>query len=144
MKKVLFEVNSLNDLPMAASRILDFAAKDKIFAFYGSMGAGKTTLINEICNQLGVEGETSSPTFSIVNEYTDKNGETIYHFDFYRIKKLEEVYDIGFEEYIYSDSMIFMEWPELIEPLMPEEYIAVRINEKPNQSREIELEIIVK
>jgi tRNA threonylcarbamoyladenosine biosynthesis protein TsaE len=105
------------------------------------MGAGKTTLIKVICEELGVIDETSSPTFSIVNEYLTEDDESIYHFDFYRLNKLEEAYDIGFEEYIYSDNYCLMEWAELVTSLLPEEYVSVKIDENEKGTRIIELEI---
>ena len=98
-----------------------------VVAFYGPMGAGKTTLIKNLCHRMGVTDEVNSPTFAIVNEYVTLEGESVYHFDFYRIKKLEEVYDIGYENYFYSGNLCLLEWPELIDPLMPEEYIRVDI-----------------
>lgn len=109
-----------------------------VFAFYGSMGAGKTTFIKAICKELGVDDVITSPTFAIVNEYTGKDT-TIYHFDFYRIKRMEEVYDMGYEDYIYSDAICFMEWPELIEPLLPEDVVKVNITEQPDGTREVEI-----
>lgn len=109
-----------------------------VFAFYGSMGAGKTTFIKAICKELGVDDVITSPTFAIVNEYTGKDT-TIYHFDFYRIKRMEEVYDMGYEDYIYSDAICFMEWPELIEPLLPEDVVKVNITEQPDGTRVVEI-----
>ena len=103
---------------------------EHVFAFYGSMGAGKTTFIKAICEELGVGDVVTSPTFAIVNEYQTANGGTIYHFDFYRIKKLEEVYDMGYEDYFYNDALCFIEWPEMMEELLPDN--AVRINIKEN------------
>ncbi|PLX07644.1 MAG: tRNA (adenosine(37)-N6)-threonylcarbamoyltransferase complex ATPase subunit type 1 TsaE [Marinilabiliales bacterium] len=140
MNKLSIKVNNLNELPDAAAKILDFAGDYKVFAFEGKMGAGKTTLISTICRVLNVIDEASSPTFSIVNEYITETNESIFHFDFYRIKKIEEVYDIGFEEYIYSDSYCFMEWPELISDLLPEKYISVRISENDEGERIIEVD----
>ena len=130
-----------NDIQNVAKIILE-NSHSKFFAFYAPMGAGKTTLIKEICSKLNIEGDTNSPTFSIVNEYVSPDGESIYHFDFYRIRKIEEVFDIGFEEYLYSGSKIFMEWPELIDPILPSKYISVRINEEEDQSRTVKLEKI--
>ena len=106
-----------------------------VFAFYGKMGAGKTTFVKALCTELGVEDVITSPTFAIVNEYTDGKGEPIYHFDFYRIKKLEEVYDMGYEDYFYSGAPCFIEWPELIEELLPEDTVRVTIEEQPDHSR---------
>jgi len=129
MNKLSIKVNSIDELPDAAKKILDFAGDYKVFAFEGKMGAGKTTLISAICSVLNVIDEASSPTFSIVNEYLTESNESIFHFDFYRIKKIEEVFDIGFEEYIYSDSYCFMEWPDLISDLLPEKYVSLKISE---------------
>nr|WP_294874384.1 tRNA (adenosine(37)-N6)-threonylcarbamoyltransferase complex ATPase subunit type 1 TsaE [uncultured Pedobacter sp.] len=119
-------VNSLSDLDQAAIALLDFAGTEKIFVFEGDMGAGKTTFIKVIAKALGVKELVSSPTFSIVNEYEGK-GNTFYHFDFYRIKNLQEAYDIGYEEYFFSGNTCFIEWPEKVEELLPEHYIKVEI-----------------
>ena len=108
-----------------------------MFAFYGEMGAGKTTFIKAICEELGVEDVITSPTFAIVNEYSLADGDCIYHFDFYRIKKLEEVYDMGFEDYFYSGALCFIEWPELIEEVLPEDAVKVNITENADGSRTI-------
>lgn len=119
-------VNSLSDLDQAAISLLDFAGTEKIFVFEGDMGAGKTTFIKALTKALGVKELVSSPTFSIVNEYEGK-GKTFYHFDFYRIKNLQEAYDIGYEEYFFSGNTCFIEWPEKVEELLPENYIKVEI-----------------
>lgn len=107
------------------------------FAFYAPMGAGKTTFIKAICEELGVEDVITSPTFAIVNEYTDGEGAPVYHFDFYRIKKMEEVYDMGADDYFYSGDLCFMEWPELIEEALPEDVVKVTITPQPDGSREV-------
>ena len=137
MKEETIIVNGLEDYPEAAVRFTGFLDKGNIFAFYGKMGSGKTTFIKSICEELGVEDSINSPTFAIVNEYEGKEKRTIYHFDFYRIKSVEEVYNMGYEEYIYSNAICFMEWPELIEELLPEECIKVYINENADGSRTI-------
>lgn len=137
MKEETIIVNRLEEYPEAARRFTGFLDKGNIFAFYGKMGSGKTTFIKSICEELGVEDSINSPTFAIVNEYEDKEKRTIYHFDFYRIKSVEEVYNMGYEEYIYSDAICFMEWPELIEELLPEGCIKVYINENTDGSRTI-------
>ena len=137
MKEETIIVNGLEDYPEAAVRFTGFLDKGNIFAFYGKMGSGKTTFIKSICEELGVEDSINSPTFAIVNEYEDKEKRTIYHFDFYRIKSVEELYNMGYEEYIYSNAICFMEWPELIEELLPEECIKVYINENADGSRTI-------
>jgi len=111
---------------------------DTVFAFYGKMGAGKTTFIKALCKELGVEDEVNSPTFAIVNEYRSATtAELIYHFDFYRIKKLEEVYDLGYEDYFYSGALCFIEWPELIDDLLPSDAKKVTITENSDGSRTI-------
>lgn len=107
------------------------------FAFYAPMGAGKTTFIKAICEELGVADVITSPTFAIVNEYTDGEGAPVYHFDFYRIKKMEEVYDMGADDYFYSGNLCFMEWPELIEDALPEDVVKVTITPQPDGSREV-------
>src|SRR5574344_1318416 len=113
---------------------------DTVFAFYGKMGAGKTTFIKAICEALGVTDVITSPTFAIVNEYrSEEDNELIYHFDFYRIKKLEEVYDMGYEDYFDSGAPCFIEWPELIENLLPEDAIKVTISEQENGRRTVSL-----
>ncbi|MBB6499549.1 tRNA (adenosine(37)-N6)-threonylcarbamoyltransferase complex ATPase subunit type 1 TsaE [Pedobacter cryoconitis] len=120
------EINHLDELGNAAEALLGFAGNDKIFAFEGEMGAGKTTFIKVLCEKLGVRDVVSSPTFSIVNEYAAAN-QVIYHFDFYRIKNLQEVFDIGYEEYFYSGNICLIEWPERIRELLPENYTEVEI-----------------
>jgi len=131
------KINHINDINEVARQFVDQMGDHKIFAFYGKMGAGKTTFIKAMCEELGVTDVINSPTFAIVNEYMDGKGESIYHFDFYRIKRVEEVYDIGFDEYIYSGNLCLMEWPELIEQLLPEETVRVDIMENPDGTRVI-------
>ena len=111
----------------AAGKLLEIYPAARVFAFYGNMGAGKTTFIKAICRVLGVTDIVQSPSFSIVNEYKTLSGDSIFHFDFYRVKKLEEVYDLGYEEYLYSGSYCFIEWPEPMEALLPESVVSVRI-----------------
>ncbi len=123
------------EMQRVASEILTAFPHLRIFALYGKMGAGKTTLIQSFCKVMGVEEVVSSPTFSLVNEYTTKQGETIFHFDFYRIEKIEEVYDIGYEEYVYSGNYCFMEWPEKITELLPDSYVYISIEENENRER---------
>jgi len=127
---------TLSDLIPAAEQLLSFYPDSRVFAFYGAMGAGKTTFIKVICRQLGAKDIIQSPSFTIINEYITPAGDSLYHFDFYRIKKLEEVYDIGYEDYLTSGSYCFMEWPELIEELLPED--VVRINIFGEEERTIE------
>ena len=121
-------IHSLEDIKRAASEFVALIGNRRIFAFYGNMGAGKTTFIKAICEELGVTDAVSSPTFAIVNEYASTMG-SIYHFDFYRIKRSSEVLDLGFEDYAYSGNLCLMEWPELIEEFLPEETIDVHIEE---------------
>lgn len=121
-------IHSLEDIKRAASEFVALIGERRIFAFYGHMGAGKTTFIKAICEELGVTDAVSSPTFAIVNEYASTMG-SIYHFDFYRIKRSSEVLDLGFEDYAYSGNLCLMEWPELIEEFLPEETVDVHIEE---------------
>jgi tRNA threonylcarbamoyladenosine biosynthesis protein TsaE len=122
-------------LPAAAKKLLNYTGKNKIIAFYGSMGAGKTTIIKAICKVLGVIDIVSSPTFTLVNEYRTSKGESVFHIDFYRINKLEEVFDFGIDEYLSGYSYCFMEWPELAEEILPPETVKVRITVDNNQQR---------
>jgi len=131
------KINDLEHIREAARQFIDAMGTEHVFAFYGSMGAGKTTFIKAICEELGVDDVVTSPTFAIVNEYVTSTGGTIYHFDFYRIKKLEEVYDMGFEDYFYSGALCFIEWPELIEEVLPEDAVKVNITENADGSRTI-------
>lgn len=126
MESISIEVNGLAELDEAAKKILKYAQDEHFFIFEGEMGAGKTTLIKALAKALGVNELVSSPTFSIVNEY-DANGSIIYHFDFYRIKNLQEAYDIGYEEYFYSQNICFIEWPGKIESLLPTHYLKIEI-----------------
>lgn len=128
-------INSLDTIHEAAKEFIKGMGDGKVFAFYGKMGAGKTTFIKALCEVLGVKDVITSPTFAIINEYTDGNDNPIYHFDFYRIKKLEEVYDMGYEDYFYSGNLCLLEWPELVEDVLPENVIKVMIEEQPDGSR---------
>jgi tRNA threonylcarbamoyladenosine biosynthesis protein TsaE len=125
--------NNVEELPNVAKEILTTYADKKVFGFKGNMGVGKTTLIKAICAYLKVKDIVNSPTFSIVNEYFTTEDNSIYHFDFYRIKKIEEVMDIGYEEYLYSGNYCFLEWPEIIEELLPENIVYVSIEENQNK-----------
>ena len=132
------KINSLADMPAAAQAFIEAMDQNTVFAFYGKMGAGKTTFIKAVCEALGVTDVVNSPTFSIVNEYRSHNtGELIYHIDFYRIKKLDEVYDMGYEDYFYSGAVCFIEWPELIEEVLPGDAVKVTIEEQEDGSRVI-------
>lgn len=130
------KITSLDHIHEAAKQFIAAMGDNTIFAFYGKMGAGKTTFIKAVCEELGVTDVINSPTFAIVNEYrSDETGELIYHFDFYRIKKLEEVYDMGYEDYFYSGALCFIEWPELIEELLPGDAVSVTIEETEDGNR---------
>ncbi len=131
-------IPSLDGLQAAAREFVNNMGDHTVFAFYGKMGAGKTTFIKAICRELGITDVVNSPTFSIVNEYrADETGELVYHFDFYRIKKLEEVYDMGYEDYFYSGAVCLIEWPELIEELLPGDAVKVSIEELPDGQRRL-------
>ncbi len=145
---------SPSHLADAAREFIAAIGDRRVFAFYGSMGAGKTTFIKAICEELGVKDQVTSPTFAIVNEYSIDhsdaqpmvngqclmfNGQKVYHFDFYRIKRLEEAYDMGCEEYFYSGNLCFIEWPELIEDLLPEDTVRVTITQQPDGHRTVAL-----
>lgn len=134
-------IPGLQNLPAAAKEFLRQTAGETIIAFYAPMGAGKTTFTTAICRELGVENDAiSSPTFSIVNEYKAGNGDSIFHFDFYRIDKLEEAFDIGFFDYTDSGCLCLIEWPENIEEILPEETLKVRITVEPDGSRTLSWE----
>ena len=140
------KIKSIETIRESAREFIENIGEHKVFAFYGKMGAGKTTFVKAICEELGVEDVITSPTFAIVNEYEVRGAEAnsslftlhsslIYHFDFYRIKKLEEVYDMGYEDYFYSGALCFIEWPELIEPLLPDDAVRVEIEELADGTR---------
>jgi len=129
-------INSLGNIQEAARTFIQQIGQSRVLAFYGKMGAGKTTFIKAVCEELGVKDVITSPTFAIINEYESEEG-PIYHFDFYRIKKLEEVYDMGYEDYFYSGALCFIEWPELIEELLPEDALKIAITEKEDGTRAI-------
>ena len=134
-------IDSMDGIREAARQFVGNMGDASVFAFYGGMGAGKTTFIKAICEELGVEDVITSPTFAIVNEYrANETGELIYHFDFYRIKKIEEVYDMGYEDYFYSGALCFIEWPELIEELLPDDAVRVRIEEIEGGKRKVKRE----
>ena len=127
MKDKTFKIGSVEALSEVSDYLISLREEADVIAFYGSMGVGKTTLIKNLCHRMGVTDEVNSPTFAIVNEYVTEEGESVYHFDFYRIKKLEEAYDIGYENYFYSGNLCLIEWPEMIESLLPEKHIRVEI-----------------
>lgn len=138
-------INTLKDIPGAAVFLIEkitelnekSTTKNQIncVAVYGKMGVGKTTLIKEVCRQLGVCGVVNSPSFAIINEYHTSTDDTIYHFDFYRINQAEEVFDLGYEDYFYGNNLCFIEWPEKISDLLPEEHVKIQIKEKTDNTR---------
>ncbi len=130
-----FIINGISELPSLAKQLISSYPDNRIFAFYAPMGAGKTTFIKTLCAELGVKDTISSPTFSIVNEYRAENGKKIFHFDFYRIKSDSEAYDMGYEDYFYSDAYCLIEWPEKIVELLPENYVKVSITIGNNEQR---------
>lgn len=137
------KITSLDNIREAAKQFIAAMEDNTVFAFYGKMGAGKTTFIKAVCEELGVTDVINSPTFAIVNEYrSDETGELIYHFDFYRIKKLDEVYDMGYEDYFYSGALCFIEWPELVEEVLPGDAVKVTIEEIEDGTRSVRLESI--
>lgn len=132
------QISSLSALGDSVKLLLKTFPEERVFAFYGAMGAGKTTFIKALCHELGSADYVTSPTFALINEYSTSNGSVIYHFDFYRIKKIEEAYDLGYEDYIYSGNYCFIEWPEMIESLLPEGIVEVRIREAEKGIRLVE------
>ena len=135
----MFQTQStdISNLQESARLLLNNFPDERVFAFYGSMGAGKTTFIKAICHELGSDDNVTSPSFALINEYTTDKSLLIYHFDFYRIKKVDEAFDLGYEDYIYSGNYCFIEWPEMIEQLLPEGIVEVRINELGNGARQV-------
>ncbi|NLB25144.1 MAG: tRNA (adenosine(37)-N6)-threonylcarbamoyltransferase complex ATPase subunit type 1 TsaE [Bacteroidales bacterium] len=138
----LIKVEKLKDLEQAAKKLIDYFSDQKIFAFYGKMGVGKTAFIQAICRYLGSADNITSPTFALINEYFDANHQPIYHMDFYRIKNLEEVFDLGYEDYFYSGNYCLIEWPEKIEPLLPGRFVEVRIELGAEGERYISFQIL--
>ena len=122
------KINNIEELPQAAHDFIANMGDNTVFAFYGEMGAGKTTFIKAVCDVLGVEDEVNSPTFAIVNEYRSATAELIYHFDCMRIKEIEEALDFGFEDYMECGALCFIEWPEKVEELLPGDVVKVQIN----------------
>ena len=134
-------INNLEDISRAAQEFLPLLKEHPVVAFYGGLGAGKTTFIKALCDQLQVTDSVTSPSLAIVNEYHSAlTGRPVYHFDFYRIKKLEEVYDIGYDDYVYSGYPCLIEWPEMVETLLPDDCLHVRIEVKPDESRELHIQ----
>lgn len=136
MRMVIKNKSHLHD---AAARLLKNTSPARIYAFYGAMGSGKTTIIKAICESLGAVDIVSSPTFTLVNEYKTASGDSLYHIDFYRIKKTEEAFDFGIEEYLTGKSYCFMEWPELIDDILPEQTVKIRISVGSNEERILDL-----
>ena len=130
------KIQNIDTIRESAREFIQNIGEHKVFAFYGKMGARKTTFVKAICEELGVEDVITSPTFAIVNEY-EAHDQSIFHFDFYRIKRLEEVYDMGYEDYFYSGALCFIEWPELIEDLLPEDAVKVTITENTDGTRTV-------
>ncbi|MBR2424381.1 MAG: tRNA (adenosine(37)-N6)-threonylcarbamoyltransferase complex ATPase subunit type 1 TsaE [Tidjanibacter sp.] len=138
MKEI--NVNGLGDLPDAAEEILAALDGRNVVALYGPMGAGKTTLVREICARLGSEDTVTSPTFALINRYNSAEGDAIFHFDFYRIERQEEAFDMGYEEYFYSDGLCLVEWPEKVEELLPDDVMKVTITPTSNTRRVITID----
>ncbi len=134
------DIQSLDHINEAARTFINHIGNDTIFAFYGNMGAGKTTFIKAVCEELGVTDVINSPTFAIVNEYLAGDGNTIYHFDCYRINKIVEALDMGCQDYFDSGHLCFIEWPENIAELLPEDTVTVRISVAEDDTRKIEIE----
>ena len=132
------EISSLSEINLIAQRFIEAHPADRLFAFYGKMGSGKTTFIKALCERLQVIDYVTSPTFALINVYETEEAREIYHFDFYRIKNLQELYDLGYEEYFFSDEYCFVEWPELIESLLPPNTVKITITETEMGSRIIE------
>lgn len=130
-------IDGVDDLKRVAKLFLEFAGGNTIFALYGPMGVGKTTFVKAVAECLGIEDDVNSPTFAIVNEYLTGEGHSVYHFDFYRVKNLEEAMDFGYEEYFYSGKRCFIEWPEMIEALLPEDTLICRFAELEDGRREL-------
>ncbi|WP_320111139.1 tRNA (adenosine(37)-N6)-threonylcarbamoyltransferase complex ATPase subunit type 1 TsaE [Draconibacterium orientale] len=129
------KINSPDDLEIAAKELITAFSNERVFAFYGKMGAGKTTFIQSVCRALGSDDNVTSPTFALINEYNTADFDSIFHFDFYRIKDIEEAYDLGYEDYIYSGSYCLIEWPEMIESLLPEKMVEVKIEVQEDNTR---------
>ena len=133
-------IKNIDDINNTAKEFIRLIDQNTVFAFHGEMGAGKTTFIKAICEELGVDDVINSPTFAILNEYRSGSAELIYHFDFYRINKIEEAYDFGYEDYFYSGALCFIEWPEKIEELLPGETVNVTIRENEDGTRSVLIE----
>lgn len=141
LTEMYYEIKDIEALPDIVFQFLNDAKTHRHFAIFGSMGAGKTTFIKEVCRQLKVKEVVTSPTFSLVNEYTLPNNNKVYHFDFYRIKKEEELYDMGYEDYVYGDAYCFIEWPEKAPDLIPSHFKKIRIEETSSGKRQLEVNL---
>jgi tRNA threonylcarbamoyladenosine biosynthesis protein TsaE len=135
------QIASLSDIRLAAQSFIQMMGDHTVFAFYGEMGTGKTTFIKAICEELGVKEVINSPTFAIVNEYRSETDELIYHFDFYRINKIEEAFDFGYEDYFYCGALCFIEWPEKIDEILPNDCVSVHIITNSDGSRTVDIKI---
>lgn len=133
------KINSLEDINSVAAEFIKLVGDKRIFAMHGAMGVGKTTFVKAICEEMGVQDTINSPTFAIVNEYHTARENIIYHFDFYRIDDVQEAYDFGYEDYFYSDAMCFIEWPEKIDSILPNDTVEVHFNEEADGSRSIRI-----
>lgn len=133
------KINSLEDINSVAAEFIKLVGDKRIFAMHGAMGVGKTTFVKAICEELGVQDTINSPTFAIVNEYHTAKENIIYHFDFYRIDDVQEAYDFGYEDYFYSDAICFIEWPEKIDSILPNDTVEVHFNEEADGSRSIRI-----
>lgn len=133
------KINSLEDINSVAAEFIKLVGDKRIFAMHGAMGVGKTTFVKAICKEMGVQDTINSPTFAIVNEYHTAKENIIYHFDFYRIDDVQEAYDFGYEDYFYSDAMCFIEWPEKIDSILPNDTVEVHFNEEADGSRSIRI-----
>lgn len=136
----IIQIDSLQQLSQAALQILTAIGSRKVVALYGAMGVGKTTLVKALCHHLGVSDQVNSPTFTLVNEYKAANGRFVWHFDFYRITKIEEAYDLGYDEYFEGDGLCLIEWPQLIEELLPLDVARIYLRELANGVREVEIQ----
>ena len=135
------QVASLDGLPQAAKEVLTWIGNRNVVALYGAMGAGKTTLIKALCSELDVSDQVNSPTFTLINEYKTAQGYKVWHFDFYRINKIEEAFDLGYEEYFEGNGLCLIEWPELIEALLPQDVVRIYIRELQDGVREVRCKI---
>lgn len=140
--EIKYIAKSIDDLPVIAGKIIPLFANYHIVAFYGAMGVGKTTFIKVLCSQMGVDDTVNSPSFSIINEYLLKDGRSVFHFDFYRLRNEEELFDLGYEDYFFGGEICFLEWPGKIENYLPEKRIDLYLEEQPDGSRMITLHCI--